>query len=262
MSLAAGILNVVLGSMYLIVAYLVASEIIRGWKQLGYTHFAFAFLGLALTCGPHHLFHGIHQLFEGREGGLLDLVAALVGAPAGAVFVYLRLEAHGGGRGDRLLMGTPRWIQALPSLGAAYLTALVAITIATSQAGNLEFVPYAIPNILLVGLYLRTGYFLMRTQLRNRGLLGGWSASGLSLALVFPTCAMMHDVFILYAMNGTYEFDIHGFVVDWISVPTAIYFLWVIRSMYRQTLGDWSHEPTQSPDLTIESSPSAVREPS
>ena len=32
----------------------------------------------------------------------------------------------------------------------------------------------------------------------------------------------------------------HGLTVDWLSVPAAVYFVWVVRSLYRGTLTDWN----------------------
>lgn len=64
--------------------------------------------------------------------------------------------------------------------------------------------------------------------------------SGLSLAVVFPTCAIMHAVFLLYTATGLYHFDSHGFVIDWVGVPGAAYFLWVVHGLYRDALKDWN----------------------
>ena len=74
------------------------------------------------------------------------------------------------------------------------------------------------------------GYYLARTQLRNRALMGGWSVSGRSLTFVFPMCGLMHIAFVLYAAAGTYTVDTHGLVIDWLAVPGALYFVWVVRS--------------------------------
>ena len=76
-----------------------------------------------------------------------------------------------------------------------------------------------IPNILLVWLYMLIGWHLLRTQLRNHPGFGGWSVSGVSLTAVFPTCAVMHAAWLVYALIGRYEVDAHGLVVDWLSVP-------------------------------------------
>jgi len=94
-------------------------------------------------------------------------------------------------------------------------------------------------------LYFTIGYFLLRTQLRNHTEVGGWSVSGLSLAVVFPTCALMHGVFALYMATGRYAYDTHTFYIDWFAVPAAMYFLWVVRGLYLDALKDWNQAAPQ-----------------
>jgi hypothetical protein len=97
------------------------------------------------------------------------------------------------------------------------------------------------PNLLLMALYCLIGWYLLRTQLRNRAPLGGWSVSGLSLTAVFPTCALMHAAWMLYALTGRYELEPHGMTIDWLAVPAAFYFLWVVRSLYvGAAVGSWN----------------------
>ena len=62
----------------------------------------------------------------------------------------------------------------------------------------------AVPNLLLIVIYGAIGYFLARTQIANRRPLGGWSLSGLALAVVFPTCAAMHGIYGYYELTGLY----------------------------------------------------------
>jgi hypothetical protein len=50
----------------------------------------------------------------------------------------------------------------------------------------------------------------------------------------------MHVVWVLYAATGLYHFDVHGFAIDWLAVPAAVYFLWVVRGLYRGMLRDWN----------------------
>ena len=94
-------------------------------------------------------------------------------------------------------------------------------------------------------IYVTIGYFLLRTQLRNRTTSGGWSLSGLALMGVFPTCAVMHAVWVLYAVTGVYAPDVHGLFIDWISVPAGLYFLWVVRALYHDALHDWNRGMAQ-----------------
>ena len=239
MSVTTGVLNVCLGVLYVQYGTLAVIELRRNWARLGFSQFGAAWIAMAFTCGPHHLVHGIHILFEGRGAGTLDLVAVAVGVPAGLIWWYLRLEAHFGGRGDRHIAGNPLWIMALPTLLGIYLTALVAAAIGTSR---LDFgrLPDLAPNILLVGLYLTIAIFVSRTQIANQRPLAGWSLSGVSLGVLFWTCATMHAVHVFYGLSGQYAFDVHGFAINVIGVPAAVYFLYVVHGLYRGSFRDWN----------------------
>jgi hypothetical protein len=232
-----GVLNIALGVAYTTYGLITISDLKRGWKTMGFSHFGVAWVFMTFTCGPHHLVHGIHILFEGRIGGSFDMLALLVGLPAGIAFLFLRFEAWLGGRGDRFISGTPLWIQGIPTAGAAYVTVLAAWALQSRPVA----VPRQIyPNLLLIVVYFMIGYFVTRTQLRNRRQLHGWSVSGLSLALVFPTCGLMHGVYAMYAAEGVYHLDWHGFAIDWLGVPAAVYFLWVVRNLHRRAMSDWN----------------------
>ncbi|MGH2720345.1 MAG: hypothetical protein ACRDJO_01910 [Actinomycetota bacterium] len=239
MSIAVGILNLLLGAAYTGYGVLTLIDMRRGWRRDGFSHFGAAWVAMAFTCGPHHLFHGIHILAEGRQSAVLDLVAVLVGLPFAVTWLLLRIEAVRGGRGDRFIAGTPGWMYLAPTLAGSYGTALIAGAL-TAGPVRVAVPSMMAPNLLLVGLYFTIGYFLIRTQLRHRATVGGWSVSGCSLAVVFPTCALMHGVWVLYAATGLYHFDIHGFAIDWLAVPAAVYFLWVVRSLHRGLLRDWN----------------------
>ena len=240
MSTATALLNSALGVAYLCIGTMAVYDLVRGWRSLGPSHFGLAFIGLAFTCGPHHLDHGMHVLVGDRTGGGLDLVAVVVGLPAGAAFLSLRVEAVRGGAGDRFIAGTPPWVAATPTLAAVYLTAMVAGALAVASGSTLEATSQVAPNVLLVAVYTAIGVVLMRTQLRNRRASGGWSLSGLALMAVFPTCAVMHATWVLYGVTGVYAFDSHGSVIDWLSVPAGLYFLAVVRALYRDSIRDWN----------------------
>ena len=92
-------------------------------------------------------------------------------------------------------------------------------------------------------LYSSIGYVLLRTQLRNHPIVGGWSVSGISLAAVMYTCALMHGVFALYANSGRYFLDWHQAGIDIIAVPAAAYFLWVTYALYQGWFRDWNSSP-------------------
>ncbi|MGI9082277.1 MAG: hypothetical protein ACR2FZ_08360 [Thermoleophilaceae bacterium] len=234
-----GILNVVLGLVYTQYGTMTLIEMRRNWRTMGFSHFGAAWVAMAFTCGPHHLVHGIHVLAEGRTGGTLDLVAVLIGFPAGVIWFLLRIEAFSGGRGDRFIAGTPGWVAAIPFAAGIYVGVLVAI-VAGSSAISLAAVPSALPNLLLVFIYSAIGFYLMRTQLANRRPLGGWSVSGIALAVIMPTCALMHGAYAYYVTTGRYSADAHGLAVDWLAVPAGLYFVWVVQALYRGTFRDWN----------------------
>jgi len=243
---ATAVLNIILGLVYTSYGTMTLVEMIRDRRTMGFSHFGAAWVAMAFTCGPHHWIHGVHLGFEGRAAGVLDFAAVLVGVPAGVIWFMLRVEAFRGGRGDRFISGTPGPIMAMPTLAGVYVTAVVAAAIGIGGATPRELAVVA-PNLMLVGLYSAIGYYLIRTQLANRRSLGGWSVSGLALSVVFPTCAAMHGVYAFYALTGLYGLDWHGTAIDWIGVPAAIYFLWVVQALYRGTFHDWNGAPGRVP---------------
>lgn len=245
MTVAVALTNLVLGVAYTSYGVITALEMRRDWRSFGFSHFGAAWMAMAFTCGPHHLAHGIHVGLEGRAGGALDLFAVVVGLPVGALWLALRIEAFVGGRGDRFILGQPVWLRAVPALSVGYLVVLMAASASLVGGRDLEAATSIVANVLLVGVYMAIGWFIVRTQLRNHPLIGGWSVSGLCLSAIFPTCALMHGVWAVYALRGTYHQDIHGGVIDWLSVPAALYFLWVVRRLYRDSLWDWNQGPDE-----------------
>jgi hypothetical protein len=173
----------------------------------------------------------------------------LIGFPAAVVWFWLRVEAFTGRRGDRFIAGSPLWILALPTLFGMYVTALIAATLGVGgldiQSGAL---PVIVPNLIILALYTTIGLILARTQIANHRPLGGWSLSGVALAMVLPTCGLMHGVYALYALSGQYQLDYHGFVIDWFGVPAAGYFLWVVYGLYKGTFRDWNGAPPKMGD--------------
>ena len=247
--------NIVLGIAYTGYGMMTAIEMKRDWRTFGFSHFGAAWICMAFTCGPHHLDHGLHVAIDGRLGGPLDLVAVLVGLPVGVLWLMLRLEAFLGGRGDRFIPGDLRWLRAAPVVAGLYAVGLTGAGVAV-LAGPRVHPGFAVwANVILVGLYLAVGWFVLRTQLANRPSMGGWSVSGLCLSVIFPTCALMHLVWAVYAVAGRYQQDGHGLVVDWLSVPAGIYFLAVVRGLYRDSLRDWNDGPdevvAQVPDPSL-----------
>ena len=242
MIMAIAITNILLGVAYTSYGVITAMEMKNDWRSFGFSHFGAAWIAMAFTCGPHHLDHGLHALADGR-GGSLDLLSVLVGLPAGVIWMGLRIEAFIGGRGDRFILGTPRWLRALPVVVTAYVVVVVAASLVILVRRPFTTDWALLSNASLVVIYSAIGYFLLRTQLRRRPAMCGWSVSGLSLSVVFPTCALMHGVFAVYALAGTYQHDIHGVSIDWLSVPAGLYFLWVVRRLYQDSLRDWNDGP-------------------
>ncbi|MBV8980589.1 MAG: hypothetical protein JO086_06790 [Acidimicrobiia bacterium] len=247
MNTAVALTNIVLGIAYCGYGLMTMVEMNRDWDVLGFSHFGAAWIFMAFTCGPHHLFHGSHVALEGRVGGWLDLVAVVVGLPAGVIWLALRVEAFVGGRGDRFIPGSPRWVKILPVIGVVYTVALATagVYVVVSHGGIADTESVTFANAALVGLYLAIAYFVGRTQIRNHGTSQGWSVSGLSLTIVFVTCALMHGVWGVYSLTGQYGHDVHGLVIDWLSVPAACYFLWVVRGLYKDSLRDWNTRATE-----------------
>ena len=240
MTTVLAVLSLVLGAVYTSYGVITIIDLRRGWAEMGFSHFGLAWIFMAFTCGPHHLEHGLHLALADRPAGGFEVFAVVAGLPAGVIWFLLRVEALRGGRGDRFVSGTPAWLRAMPWVSAVYAAIVVGVilTIATSEQLTLRSTLGA--NISLVGLYFVIGWYLLRTQMRNRGPLGGWSVSGLSLTAVFPTCAVMHAAWLLYALTGRYDVEHHGMTIDWLGVPAAVYFLWVVRSLYLGAVGDWN----------------------
>jgi hypothetical protein len=246
---AVGLLNLLLGSVYTSYGVMTIVDLKRGWRTSGFSHFGAAWLAMAFTCGPHHLVHGMHVLAMDHGaahggGGGLDLVAILIGLPAGVLWFLLRVEALVGGRGDRFVSGTPVWLYALPMIHAILLAAVINAASVIGRAS--DALPLrVVPNIMLGVLYTAIGIVLLRTQFRNRPHTGGWSVSGVSLALVMFTCAVMHWVYAVYVTTGHYTVGTDALVIHFVGVPAAAYFLWVVWALHRGTLADWNQDPAR-----------------
>ena len=251
MSTALAVLSIVLGTVYTSYGVLTVIDLAGGWRRFGFSHFGLAWIAMAFTCGPHHLEHGLHLLGGGRQPGLLELVAVVIGFPAGVVWFLLRVEAMLGGRGDRALSGVNRFVLGLPRLAAAY--AVVFVISATLVSRDLvQFPPLVAANLMLVVLYMMIGWYLFRTQLATHAASGRWSLSGVSLTIVFPTCALMHGAWAAYQVAGRYEADVHTVFIDWLAVPAAAYFLWVVRGLHAGNVHDWNEATTgAAPDPAL-----------
>lgn len=246
MTTAVALGNLVLGLAYLGLGVMTLTEMRRDWSAFGFSRFGVAFIAIAFTCGPHHLFHGIHLAFEGRTAGPMDLISVFIGVPVAAIWLFLRVETFVGGRGDRYIVGTPRWLQSIIPLAGAYLALVVAATL-RDGGGPLSINSTSGASAVLVVIYLAIGWSVLRTQLAKRSFLGGWSVSGLCLAGIFLTCAVMHVVYAAASVTGRYRDDAHGPLIIWLSIPAGLSFLWVVRQLYRDSLRDWNSGPGAVP---------------
>lgn len=239
MSLAAGLLALLTGIAYTLLGAITGYELARHRRRRGHSHFGFGFLLMAATCGPHHLVHATHLLFEGHAASWPLVAALAVGLPPGAIFTLLRVEALLGGRGDRFASGTPARIGMLPVLVAA---ATGAVVLGAAQQAPAPHGGWAwagvLANAFLALAYLITGLIVLRTQLARRPGLGGWSVSGVAMAGVFVTCGVSHLIAGL-----TTPVELHTLAFDLPGVPAAAYFLWAVYRLNRSSLNDWNRRP-------------------
>jgi hypothetical protein len=237
MTLAAGLLSLAIGLAYTGLGTITAYELARHSGSRGFSYFGAAFLLMAATCGPHHLAHAEH-LLTGRDQASAALLASLVlGFPAGGVFVLLRAEAAFGGRGDRLIAGSPAWLGGLVIAIAAASGAIVFESVEYARGHGLHMAGLA-PNLVLLVNYLLVGIFTARTQLARRPVLGGWSLSGVAMAGVFTTCGVDH---LVAGLTSTP--DLHTLTLDNFGVPASIFFLYVVHRLHRRSLNDWNRAP-------------------
>jgi len=243
LSLSVAALNIILGLVYTSYGLMTIVDLKRDWRFRGVSHFGLAWIAMAFTCGPHHLDHGLQFASVGGNAGPLDVMAVVIGMPAGVIWFLLRVEALNGGRGDRFISGTPPWLKALTWAGVLYALVLAA-SVAVVMRQPVHFTPRLTPNLLLLGLYFLIGFYLLRTQLANRATTGGWSVSGVALTIIFPTCGVMHAMYMVYASTGRYAVEWHCLVIDWLAVPAAIYFVWVVRNLSMGVSSDWNDGAT------------------
>jgi hypothetical protein len=237
MSIAAGLLSLALGISYLGLGTIVAWELARHRASRGFSPFGAGLVLMAATCGPHHLMHAAHHLLAGEPASAPMVAALALGFAPGVVFVVLRVEAALGGRGDRLVAGSPLWLGAIPVvvLAAGGVTAFEAFELARRSGFHLSGL---VPSLVLFASYVLVGVFTARTQLARRPVLGGWSLSGVAMAALFATCGLSH-----LAAGLTLVPDVHTLTLDNLGAPVSLYFLWVVRRLHRASLRDWNRAP-------------------
>jgi len=236
-SVVAGILALLTGVAYTGLGVITGYELIRHRRTRGFSHFGGAFLVMAFTCGPHHLVHAWRHLVAGEVAHVPMLASLAIGLAPGLTFIALRTEAAFGGRGDRLIGGTPVWVAALPCIVAAALGATLWESLRHAAPQNVDL-RSLIPNIFLGVNYLLVGLFTARTQLARRPVLGGWSLSGVAMSGVFVTCGSSHLVAGLLT-----HAQMWNVALDNIGVPASFYFLWAVHRLHRDSLRDWNRRP-------------------
>lgn len=236
MTVAAAIVNLILGLAYIGLGLLIVVEMHRDWWIHGFSQFGAAIAALAFTCGPVHAEHGLHLLVAGRQGQALDVGAVAIGLVPGLCWLALRVEAYRGGRGDRFIAGTPAWVRAIPLAAGAYALVLVALLSRLQLRGG-HTDAAVVGGLAVAVIYGAICAVLTATQLQNHRLTQGWSLSGLSLAGLFGTCLVMHGAHAAYLLQGTYAKDWHGMVGAVIWVPAGLWFLTVVVMIHRQVTG-------------------------
>jgi hypothetical protein len=262
MSALLGIGTLLIGLAYVGLGVWATVEVVQFRKTRGISWFGIGFALMAASCGPHHVIHAL-AIFDGMDHNWLLGVVTVIGLPAGLVFVALRVEALFGGRGDRFISCTPWWIPLMSVLFFVAIGVLVDRALAVdaaaapmpaghasmSHADHMAAMAGApagidvssvafLTNMFVAVTYSMVGWCLFRTQVRRRPAAGGWSLSGISLAAVFPTCALMHLVYAMTAQGHP-----NALWVDLLGVPASVYFLWVVYRLYRESIVDWNRRP-------------------
>jgi len=233
----AGVLSLLTGLAYTGLGVITAYELARHRRSRGFSHFGAGFLVMAATCGPHHLAHALHYFSYGESANTPMVAALAIGLAPGVVFILLRVEAAFGGRGDRLVLGSPLWLGIVPALMAIASGATVFEAFELAGERGIALAGLA-PNLVLLVNYALVGIFTARTQFARRPVLGGWSLSGVAMSGVFLTCGVSHLVAGL-----TTTPDVHTLALDNLGVPASFYFLWVVHRLHRASLRDWNRAP-------------------
>jgi len=268
MALVIGIGNLLIGLAYAGLGTLSVWEAVSLHRYRGWSRFGIGFAMMAASCGPHHLVHGWTMLQQSGASWPM-LAVTLIGLPAGVVFVLLRIETALGGRGDRWLPVSRYALVAIATAFAVGIGALAGWTIARPPVGwpqivctpwglaTLSLIPGSpediakltlATNLFVVLTYGMVGWYLADYQVRRQEADGAWSLSGVSLAAVFFSCALMH---LIYATTERYSptlpFDLFG-------VPASVYFLWIVKRVHNDSVVDWNRRPLVGAAATPERS--------
>jgi hypothetical protein len=257
-SLFIGLGNLLLGVAYAGLGSLSAWETITLHRYRGWSRFGVGFSMMAASCDPHHLVHGWHVL-QGESISAPMVAATLIGLPAGLIFLLLRFETVMGGQGDRLVATSPRQAALLVGVftliagwlsGSAFTqpeanvpfqvlcTSATLVVRATAPGAGIDIASVTfIANMFVAVTYGMVGWYLADSQARRRLTSGTWSLSGVSLAGVFFTCALMHIV------DATTRGSPLMLAFDLIGIPASVYFLWVVKRLHSDSVMDWNRRP-------------------
>jgi hypothetical protein len=270
MAVFVGIGNLLIGLAYTGLGLLSAWEALSLHRFRGWSRFGIGFSLMAASCGPHHLIHGWHELQVGCPYWPM-LAVTLIGLPAGLIFVLLRIETALGGRGDRPFVSSRHWVASLAAAFAVAVGWLTGWTLAhpapdffsfpictglglSTRAGVAGTAAFDISslivptNLFVVVTYGMVGWYLADYQVRRYVAEGAWSLSGVSLAGVFFTCALMH---LVYAMS---ERDTATLPFDLLGIPASVYFLWTVKRVHSDSVVDWNRRPLVGAAATPERS--------
>lgn len=268
MDVVIGIGNLLIGLAYTGLGLLSAWETLSLHRYRGWSRFGIGFSLMAASCGPHHLIHGWCAL-QGGELSWPMLAVTLIGLPAGFIFVALRIETALGGRGDRPFASSRYWAIALvagfavaaglltgwtmarpvPAFPSQFVCTVLGLTLRSGVPGAFDIAALTIPaNLFVVFTYGMVGWYLADYQVRRYVAEGAWSLSGVALASVFFSCALMHLVYATSVRHiATLPFDLLG-------VPASIYFLWIVRRVHSDSVVDWNRRPLVGAAATPERS--------
>jgi hypothetical protein len=246
--------ELMIGLAYTGLGVLTTYELLSNGRTRGFSQFGAAFALMAFTCGPHHLLQAGVTMTSTAPPSIEMAGALLIALPPGLVFIALRLEVLGGGAGDRTLRRMPSLLAVLLVVVAAAAGAIIAAALDRP----IEIRPvFAISNAVLIASYLAVGWYLLETQIRRHAASRTWSLSGVALGFIFPTCALSHAAHVLTAHG---QHSVHALtghtvvlaptgwaqalvVLDTVGLPAAIWFLVVVRRLYRAGLHDWNRRP-------------------
>lgn len=245
MNRTAGTLELLSAAVYLLLASSALIESLGPPQRATSRQFGLAFAVLALTGGARGVLCGVELARGSSEASLPLIGAVLLGLLPATVFCGLRYEAYVGGAGDRIVHGNPNWVPLLP---AAFAFAAGAILV-LSWTHRHRLFPGELPGAVVAVVLVAVGWNLLRAQQTRHNMAGGWSVSGLAIAMVFPSWAVIDAGQVLAGqLAGA------ALVVDWLAVPAAMWFLVECRRLV-------SRARRSGPRATLAVSPQRARGP-